>query len=408
MSSGLLLLLLFFCIAAEGFFSGSEIAVVSANRITLRSVADNGGRGAALALELLKRPTWLLGTCLIGTNLSTITGATISAVLVARHLGLPEAAAVFFFWPLTLTFGELVPKALFQHHADRVAPVVVFPLRALSALFFPALWVLDVISRLVGAQNDDQQPTVTREEIRLLLEAPAEETADIRPSDQALIRRVFQFTESEVEDAMVPLIEVVAVPATTPVAQVARRMAISGHSRLPVYRDRIDQIVGLVLHQDVLAATDWNAQVQGVMRPVMFVPESKQVDDLLVEMRRRRSHMAVAVDEYGGAVGIITIEDLLEEIVGEIEDESDRSRDLVRRTGEREWAASGRAEREHLEHTCGLLLPDGDFETLAGYILSVLGRVPRTGEYVSIDDFVLTVSKANDRSILEVLLRRRR
>ncbi|MCB9780159.1 MAG: HlyC/CorC family transporter [Alphaproteobacteria bacterium] len=412
MSSALLGSILLLCLVAEGFFSGSEIAVVSADRLRLRTDAEAGGRGAALALRLLERPTWLLGTCLIGTNVCTITGATVAAVLVARHLALPEAAAVFFFWPLTLTFGELVPKAVYQHHADRIAPVVVFPLRALSVLFTPALLLFEGVTRLLGAGADDSEPAVTREEIRLLLaDAPVDgllEPAAIRPVDHQLIRRVFQFTESKVEDAMVPLIEVVAVPATTTVAQAARRMAISGHSRLPVYRDRIDQITGLVIHQDVLAAEDWDAPVQSVARPVLFVPESKGVDELLVEMRRQRAHMAVAVDEYGGAVGIITIEDLLEEIVGEIEDESDRSRDLVRRTGEREWLASGRAEREHLEATCGLMLPDGDFETLAGYVLGALGRVPRPGEFVNVDDFTITVSKANERAVVELTLRKRR
>ena len=408
MSTPLLLGVLLACLICEGFFSGSEIAVVSADRLNLRTEAEKGGRGAALALRLLERPTWLLGTCLIGTNLATITGATVSAVLVARHLGLPEAAAVVFFWPLTLTFGELVPKAVYQHHADRLAPLVVFPLRVISLLFSPALLIFEGLARLLGANQGQVQPAVTREEIRLLLEDSTEGDSELRPADQALIQRVFQFTESVVEDAMKPLIEVVAVSSATTVAQVARRMAISGHSRLPVYRDRIDQIVGLVLHQDVLAADDWTQPVSEVMRPCMFVPELKRVDELLVEMRRQRSHMAVAVDEYGGAVGIITIEDLLEEIVGEIEDESDRARDMVRRSGEREWTASGRAEREHLEQACELTLPDGDFETVAGYMLNVLGRVPRPGEFVTVDDFTLTVSKANDRAILEVVLRRRR
>ncbi|NOY24397.1 MAG: HlyC/CorC family transporter [Oligoflexia bacterium] len=408
MSSTALVVMVLLCLVLEGFFSGSEIALVSANRMRLRADAEAGHRGAAVAIQMLERPTWLLGTCLIGTNVTNVTGATVTAVLVSRHLGLPEAAAVLFFWPLTLTLGEMVPKAVYQHHANAITPIVVLPLRALSVVFSPALFLFERVTRALGADTGDGQPAVSREELRLLLDLPQGAGSDLRPKDQALIRRVFQFTESDVEAAMVPLIEIVAVPTTTTVAQVARRMAISGHSRLPVYRDRIDQIAGVVLHQDVLAATDWNATVNTVMRTCMFVPESKQVDELLVEMRRNRAHMAVAVDEYGGAVGVITIEDLLEEIVGEIEDESDRSRDLVRRIDQREWLASGRAEREHLQQACGLLLPDGDFETLAGYILQALGRVPRPGEYVSIDDFVLTVTKANDRAIVEVALRRRR
>lgn len=386
MTTPVLLGVLLACLVCEGFFSGSEIAVVSADRLNLRTEAEKGGRGAALALRLLERPTWLLGTCLIGTNLATITGATVSAVLVARHLGLPEAAAVVFFWPLTLTFGELVPKAVYQHHADRLAPVVVFPLRVLSLLFSPALLVFDGLARLLGAGQGPGQPTATREEIRLLLEDSAEGGSELRPADQALIQRVFQFTESVVEDAMKPLIEVVAVSSTTTVAQVARRMAISGHSRLPVYRDRIDQIVGLVLHQDVLAADDWSQPVSTVMRPCMFVPELKRVDELLVEMRRQRSHMAVAVDEYGGAVGIITIEDLLEEIVGEIEDEHDveEGPKLVP-ADDGTLLADARATIEEFESRVGPVLNDEEREeidTLGGLVFALAGRVPGRGELV--------------------------
>jgi CBS domain containing-hemolysin-like protein len=145
--------------------------------------------------------------------------------------------------------------------------------------------------------------------------------------------------------------------------------------------------------------------VASITRPALFVPETKRVDQLLLDMRRARQRMAVAVDEYGGAVGIITVEDLLEEIVGEIEDESDREGPRVRRLGEREWLASGRAEREHLEEECGLELPDGDFETIAGYILSTLGRIPRLGETVTVDAHTLTVSKVTDRAILEIYVR---
>lgn len=414
MSTGLLLALLAGCVLAEGFFSGSEIAVVSADRHQLRTEAQRGGKGASLALTMLERPTWLLGTCLIGTNLATISGATISAILVARLLGLPEAWAVLFFWPITLTFGELVPKAIYQHHADRLAPLVVWPLKGLSWVFAPALVLFEKLATLFGAGPGQTRPAATREEIRLLLEAShvgesgGEGEDALRPVDRALIRRVFQFTESVVEDAMKPLIEVVAVSSSTTLSQVARRMAISGHSRLPVYRDRIDQIVGVVLHQDVLASKDWTQAVGESMRPCMFVPESKRVDELLVDMRRQRAHMAIAVDEYGGAVGIITIEDLLEEIVGEIQDESDRDLDVVRRTGEKEWTATGRAEADDLLQACGFVLPDGDYATLAGYILATLGRVPRPGELVTAEDFVLTVTKASDRAIQEVVLRRRR
>jgi CBS domain containing-hemolysin-like protein len=206
---------------------------------------------------------------------------------------------------------------------------------------------------------------------------------------------------------MVPLISVVALPCGTSLADAARRMTETGHSRLPVYRDRIDQIVGIIIHQDLLGATDWAAPVEAVCRPAFFVPETKRVDELLAEMRSRRQRIAVAVDEYGGAVGIITAEDLLEEIVGDIHDETDRSGAMVRRTGERTWLASGRAEGEHLEAAAGLLLPEGQYETLAGFLLARLGRIPQVGDGLTVEPFRLSVTKASDRAILEVLIERR-
>ncbi|MDP6932120.1 MAG: transporter associated domain-containing protein [Myxococcota bacterium] len=217
---------------------------------------------------------------------------------------------------------------------------------------------------------------------------------------------MFAFTEAIVEEAMVPLIEVSALPESATCAEAVQLMNRSGHSRVPIYRERIDQVTGVLRHQDLLCLEDWNTKVTQAAHPALFVPESKAVDQLLPEMRHAHQGMAIVVDEYGGAVGIITVEDLLEEIVGDIEDESDRSRKLVRRMGAREWLAAGRAEREHLEQGCGLELPEGDFETLAGFILAQLGRIPRKGEQVHLDAFTFTITHANDRAILEITVRK--
>jgi len=398
------LVLIAACVVLQGFFSGSEIALVSADRLRLQGQAREGGRGAALALRMLEKPAWTLGTCLVGTNLCLIASSTLAAGLVTRELGLPAALAAAFVVPFTLTLGEMVPKALYQHHADRLVHVVVFPLRVVGLVFAPVLTVIELASRALGGSMDDEDRPVTRQELRLLLDSPG--ATGISADDRQLIKRVFAFTEATVEDAMVPLIQVVAVPDTATVAEAARRMAESGHSRLPVYSERVDRIDRVVLHQDLLTATEWGAPVTVVARPCHFVPETKRVDELLLEMRRRRHRMVVAVDEYGGAVGLITVEDLLEEIVGEIEDESDKDPLLVRRAGEREWVASGRAEREHIQEACGLLLPDGDFETVAGFLLSRLGRVPKVGESIRAGRFVILVSKASPRAVAEVTLRR--
>jgi CBS domain containing-hemolysin-like protein len=398
-------LLFALCVFLEGFFSGSEIALVSSDRMLMREKADAGSVGAQLALKLLAKPAWALGTCLVGTNLSAISASTLVATLVTGRLGLPAAAAAAFVVPLTLTFGEMVPKALYQHHANRLAPIVALPLYPLSVLLRPALWVLDRLSQLAGGDGHAERG-LSRRELQLLLDGA--KSADLSPEDRRLLSRVLSFNEGTVEDAMVPLIEVTALPSTASLTEAARRMAESGHSRMPVYRDRVDDIIGIVLHQDIIAAPNWTEPVSSLLRPAMFVPESKRIDQLLVEMRRQKQRMAVAVDEYGGAVGLITIEDVLEELVGEIEDESDRPDALVRRTGEREWLAAGRAEREHLEAAAGLTLPDGDFETLAGFLLSVLGRVPSAGEQMTVGRCTLTVMKASERAIIEVRVRRER
>jgi len=406
MSVGFTIALIATCVVLQGFFSGSEIALVSADRLRLQGDARDGRRGAALALKMLEKPAWTLGTCLVGTNLCLIASSTLAAGLVTQELGLPAAMAAFFVIPFTLTLGEMVPKALYQHHADHLVHLVVFPLRVVGLVFAPVLIFIDLAGRLVGGSMDDEDRPVTRQELRLMLDGPGAD--GISADDRQLIKRVFAFTEATVEDAMVPLIQVIAVSEAASVAEAARRMAESGHSRLPVYSDRVDGIDRVILHQDLLTATDWSAPVSSVTREAHFVPETKRVDELLLEMRRRRQRMVIAVDEYGGAVGLITVEDLLEEIVGEIEDESDKDTPLVRRTGESEWVASGHAEREHVQAACGLLLPDGDFETVAGFLLARLGRVPTTGESVRAEGFLVVVSKASQRAVTEVTLRRAR
>ena len=405
MSTELLVGLIVALLPISGFFSGSEIALVSADRLKLKADADRGRRGAQIALDMLQHPTRMLGTCLVGTNLAAISIATLGTQLVLDNTSIHPSLAFLLVVPFTLTLGEMVPKAVYQYHADTLVPYLVRPLQLLSFILAPILWLFDAIARLAGGAENAERP-VTRADIQLLLKATND--PNLTAADKAMIRRVFAFTEAVVEEAMVPLIHVVAVPETLTCADAVEQMIQSGHSRLPIYRERVDDITGVVFHQDLMSEEDWSRPISEIARTPLFVPETKRVDHLLLDLRRARLRMAVAVDEYGGSVGIITVEDLLEEIVGDIEDESDSEAARVRRVGEREWIAVGHAEREHLEAQIGLELPDGDFETIAGYILTQTGRIPKVGEQVESKDHLLTVNKANDRAILEVLIRQRR
>ncbi|MCA9494047.1 MAG: HlyC/CorC family transporter, partial [Myxococcales bacterium] len=313
LATGVLLILVF--VTIEAFFSGSEIAMVSANRLALQSRSAEGHAGSTLALALLEREDRLISTCLIGTNLAVISGTTLAALLVAA-VGISEVWVLAYI-PFTVIFGEALPKTVLEHHATKLAPFLAPILRVAQAVFLPLLVLSSVWTTVLRriAQTDDGG--LTRQDIVDLLE---EEDAAIDPEDQAMIRRVFRLNEIDVEDAMTPLVEVTAVPETATLDDAVERALAGCHSRLPVFRERIDNIVGLLHIRNLLfdtpAATGLEpATVASYMDPVTFVPETKPADAMLHEMRSRRDHFAVVVDEYGGSVGIVTIEDLLEEIV---------------------------------------------------------------------------------------------
>jgi CBS domain containing-hemolysin-like protein len=397
------LILIAILILIQGFFSGSEMAIVSSDRLVLKNRADEGDVGAARVLRLLARPARLVGTCLIGTNLALIGGSTAAAHLLHTFGDLPEIVVIVTFTPITIVFAELLPKSIFRAHATRIAPVVAPVLTAISIVLSPALaaveWITRAILRALGA-GETEPNTVRREDIRLLLDN-AEKT-DIHADEKEMILRVFHFSETLVQDAMVPLIEVIGIPETVTCDEAAALMVEAGFSRMPVFRKRIDRIVGQVMHSDLLFAADGSAPVSTVMQEILFVPETKPVDATFLDLRRKRKRLAVAVDEYGGAVGMISIEDILEEIVGDIDDEFDRRRPVVRRVGEKEWVASGRVEAEQLLASTGFSTPGGDYETLAGFLLTRFGHVPGVGERFSWGTYVFTVTLANERAILEV------
>ena len=391
------------CLAAQAFFSGSEMAMVSADRLALRTRAAEGQGGAALTLQLLAREDRLLGTCLIGTNLALVTGTTLVAVALGWwevELGL---GAALIYAPVALVFGETLSKTVFQHHADRLAPLVAFPLRTVQIVLTPALWAVGAWSRALDTLlGRSQRDPVQREEIVGLLGDG--DSGEIDEEERRLIRNVFDLSDTPVEDVMTPLVHVHAVEVGATVAQATALVVESGHSRLPVYKDRIDNIVGVIHVRALLFAGRGGDPVEAVMEPVVFVPESKRVDDLLTEMRQRRDPMAVVVDEYGGSVGLVTIEDLLEEVVGEIHDERDRDVPAIQKLGEREWGMPGAAEIDELIEVLDHPLPEGDYETIAGLVLAALGRIPRTGETVKVGALTLHVEEASERAILMLRL----
>ncbi len=389
------------CLVIEGFFSGSEIAMFSANRLALQSRAGDGGRLAQMALDLIEREDRLISTCLIGTNLAVITGTTLATLFVVSA-GLNETWVLAYI-PLTVIFGEALPKTVFQFHATNMAPRLAPVLRIAQLIFTPLLAIAGLWSSLLRRLSSTETSSMSRQDIVDLLE---EEDAAILPGEQAMIRRVFRLGEIDVSDAMTPLVDVDAVPETATLDDAIAVALAGGHSRIVVYRDRIDNVAGVVDMFDLLYDPDIEGIVGDRMAPVRFVPETQRADALLQDMRQSRDHFAVAVDEYGGSVGIVTIEDLLEEIIGEIQDERDEDEPQVRRLGDRQWRVPARTEIDELEEALSMDVPEGDYETVGGLVLAHMGRIPRKGESVDVDGMRYKAEEVSDRAILTVLATR--
>ncbi|RMH36064.1 MAG: HlyC/CorC family transporter [Deltaproteobacteria bacterium] len=409
------------CLLCEGFFSGSELAMVSANRALLRDKAQRGDRGALLAERFLDRPQVLLSTTLIGTNLGAVAfSVVVTLAMLGRELSNSQLLTVATVSPFVLVFGEIVPKTLFQHYADALVTRIVYPLQVASVLFRPLVWVMSgfatFMTKLVGAEKS--RTYITREEIAALIEAESEadgdvETAhgsDITEDEREMISNVLDMSDRTVADIMVPLSEVVALPEDATLAEAALEVADKQHTRIPIYRSRVDDIVGVLHAFDLLrAGPDAKHQpVSSIARPPVFVPEAKRAVDLLVELQGTGNQMAVVVDEYGGAVGIISVEDILEEIVGEIDDEYDTGPSPIRREGPNAWRVAARTPVDRLNEELGLDLPEDDeaYESIGGLILDRLKRIPRVGESLVVGDVTLTVTAATDRAIEEVRIRR--
>jgi len=310
-----------------------------------------------------------------------------------------------------LVFGELVPKTLFQENANRWVTALVYPLRAASIVFWPAVYILGRFTSFVTLtlKVEERRAQVTRDELRLLLEAAPEGSAPAIPeAERSMITNVLDFGDTTVYDVMMPLSEVTALPEDATLAEAIAEITDKQHTRIPIYRERVDQIVGVLHAFDLLSAEVAGRQgtVSDLARPPIFVPESKPTVDLLVELQRAGQQLAVVVDEYGGATGVCTVEDILEEIVGEIEDEYDRGPSPIRLEGPGLWRVLAKTSIAQVNETMKISLPEGDdYETIAGLLLDRLKRIPREGETVRLGPITITIIGASDRAIEEVRIR---
>lgn len=416
------------CLILSAFYSGSETALVSVNKIRINQLLESENTKANIIHRLVESPQRMLALTLVGTNLANVLIAQFGEGLVSRGLpnltvSLQGAIATAGITTLLLIFGEILPKTIFRVKADTLALRYAYLLRLSEWVLAPLIYFVQTLTQFIVNPVDrgksTPSPDAQREELRLLA-TMGERSGNLHTDQRRMIHSLLNLQDRTVEQVMVPLVDIIAIEKNTKCEDFLQIAADSGFSRIPVYEEQIYNIVGVVnlldiIYNDVESGTASNAHdepetlpetVEPFIRPVLNVPESKNINALLKEIQQTRHTMVFAVDEYGGTVGLVTIEDLVEEIVGEFADERDEP-DLIRLIAPHTLECDARTEVDLLEEHYGLPIPEGDYETVAGYILDRTGTIPATGTELNLGDAVITVTDADERAIRKVRIRRR-
>ena len=406
--------IMLFFLLLKGFFSGSEIALVNSDKIKLRHRAKQGDRGAKLALKLFQTPDVLLSTTLVGTNISTVILTTIGTLLAIRLLGgLGEVYAFLVLTPVLLILGEIVPKSVYQQKSDSLTPVIIYPLRWASFLFYPVVFVFSRIARLtarlVGAGKSNQPFFITREQLRTVVEM-AEHGAAMNAFGRGRIRRVIRFAETTVAEAMIPIAEATTIShdrSTSAAFELVRR---HGYNRLPVFENSTSNIVGVVTLTtwDLMDGAIAEQPLKSLTKPALYVSPLQTIDQLLPMLQQRNDHMAIVVDEFGTAIGMITMEDIVEEVVGEIdvgydfEEYLPRRKRVYEKLGDEVFLMDSRLSISEVNEVLGIYLPTTEFHTVGGLLLARLRRIPKEGEHVVEAGYRFTVVEATERAIVKL------
>jgi putative hemolysin len=421
---GLILLL----IVLNGFFVAAEIAFVTVRRTRIDELADAGDRRAVRVQRLLRDPGRFLAVIqvaitFLGSLASAVAAISIVEVVTAPLSEIPligeraGAAALLLVTLLvslvSIVLGELLPKALALGSPDRISLIAAGPLSLFAKVVSPLVLVLVAVTRAVSRPfgiDPTRTPALSAAEIRLIVEQGSEQGV-LEAEEEQMISAVMGLGDSKLHEVMVPRIDIVAIDESATFDEAVAVVLKEGHSRTPLYKGSIDHVVGVLYAKDLLriiAAGGARPLLRDIMRPAIFVPESQAVDDLLNELQRRKVHMAIVLDEYGGTAGLVTIEDLLEEIVGEIQDEFDEEEPMLSRLGAGEVIIDGRADIEELTSLIdpGLTLEDDEeYDTVGGFVYHRIGRVPVVGDTVSVAPFSITVVKAAGRRVGKVRVR---
>lgn len=399
----------------QGFFSGSEIALVHADRLRLHHLAVHGHHGAALVLKMFRKPEILLGTTLVGTNISVVMLTTLGTILMIRFFGeYGDLYAFLIFSPLFLIFGEVVPKSVYQQKADFLSPRIVFPLQFFSWIFYPVVflfsWVVRLLANLAGVSIAARDLFTNREQIRTVIEM-AEQGADIDVFDRDRILKVTNFASTTVGQVMIPINEMTLLSSDKSTQEAIHLARQQAHFRLPVYENEHNQIIGVVNLSiwELMDPKLREKSLSNLIKPAFYVTAHQLLDELLTELQHRHDHMAVVVDEFGSAIGMITIERLLEEVIGEVinvgyasETYLPRSKHHIEKCNEDEFLMDGRVPITEASALLKVELPSVKAHTIGGMVIANLRHIPKVGECIIQAGYQFSVHEVSERQIKKI------
>jgi len=398
------ILYLIILILLSGFFSGTEIAFIVANKIKIEIKARKKNLSAQNALYFANNPQTFFSTILIGNNIVNISFASISAVFLAEVFSLNEFQILLISTSVILLFGELIPKYIAQELSVRLVYITALPLRAFTFILFPVIKIFSSLSSLMTKSSVIKAENIkilfSKEDLEILVQE-SHKAGIVNKKESDIISKVLSLGDQRVYEAMRPRTEIIGIDISSTIDEAYALFIDSGYTKLPVFEENLDNVKGIIYANDLFKSPE---NIQSVLHEAVFVPETKKSFEMLNEFLNRQVSIAIVIDEFGGTAGIVTMEDIFEEMFGEIKDEYDVEEDIIRKISDNTYVISSKAEIDFINEKFNLSIPTGDYETIAGYITNKLGRIPLQGEVVTLDGFSILIARASQIKIDTVRL----
>ena len=408
-SNSIQIVLLIILLIGSGFFSASETALMSLSKIKMRHMEEDGVKGAKLVSTLIEDSNRLLTSILIGNNIVNIAATSITTSLFTAMLGAQGVAiATGLMTVLVLIFGEITPKTISANNPEKASLVVAKPIKFFVTILTPIVWIFNIITKVIfklfGVDDKGVKPFITEEELKTMVNVSHEEGL-LEMEEREIINNVFEFGDMQAKEAMVQRLDIVAIDMEDSYEEIIDLFKTEKLSRMPVYEETIDDIIGILNIKDIIFLSDEeieNFDIKKYMREAFFTYEFKKITQLLEEMKKDKSQMAIVVDEYGGTAGLITIEDLVEVIVGDIEDEYDEEEDEIQVINSNEFLVEGSTKISDVNEVLGIELESEEFDSIGGYIIGYIKHIPEENEVIEVDGIKFNIESVDKNRIKKI------